>query len=192
MRQISNIVRSEGDPKVLSSGPSSLTAADRMAKNLGWFSFALGLVELAAPTQITRALGVQGKEGLVRAFGVREIGSGLLSLSPDKQKGLWSRVAGDGLDMATLLAALKPGNPKRDNVMIALIVVSGIALLDIATAQATTSRHARHKGQRRLYRDRSGFPQGIEAAKGAARDFRPADMRAFPMGTREESRPPAA
>ena len=32
---ISNIARSKGDPKVLHSGPSSLGAADRMAKALG-------------------------------------------------------------------------------------------------------------------------------------------------------------
>ena len=45
---ISNIARSKGDPKVLHSGPSSLGAADRMAKALGWFSIGLGLTELIA------------------------------------------------------------------------------------------------------------------------------------------------
>ena len=45
---ISNIARSKGDPKILHSGPSSLGAADRMAKALGWFSIGLGLTELIA------------------------------------------------------------------------------------------------------------------------------------------------
>ena len=60
---ISNIARSKGDPKVIHSGPSSLGTADRMAKALGWFSIGLGLTELIAAERITRALGMEGKEG---------------------------------------------------------------------------------------------------------------------------------
>ena len=55
---ISNIARSKGAPKVLHSGPSSLGAADRMAKALGWFSIGLGIAELVAPERFTRALGM--------------------------------------------------------------------------------------------------------------------------------------
>src|SRR3954454_14162447 len=99
MTYISNITRSEGDPKVLRSGPSSLGPSDQLAKALGWFSLGLGLAELVAPHAITRALGMQGKEGLIRAYGAREILAGVVSLSPDKQAGLWSRLAGDGLDI---------------------------------------------------------------------------------------------
>ena len=80
---VANIARSKGDPRVLRSGPSSLGGADRMAKALGWFSIGLGLTELIAAKRITRALGMEGKEILVRAYGVREIGPGLISLSPD-------------------------------------------------------------------------------------------------------------
>src|SRR3954454_4208212 len=105
MTYISNLVRSEDDPKVLRTGPSSLTAPDQLGKALGWFSLGLGLVELLAPHRITRALGMEGKETLVRAYGAREISSGLISLSTEKTLGLWSRVAGDGIDIATLLAA---------------------------------------------------------------------------------------
>lgn len=79
---ISNIARSKGDPKVLHSGPSSLGAADRLAKALGWNSIGLGVAELVAPERFTRALGMEGKEGLVRAYGVRELGHGIVSLSP--------------------------------------------------------------------------------------------------------------
>ena len=48
----------KGDPKVIHSGPSSLGAADRMAKALGWFSIGLGLTELIAAERIARALGI--------------------------------------------------------------------------------------------------------------------------------------
>jgi hypothetical protein len=182
MTYLSNIARSEGDPKVLRSGPSSLGTSDRLAKALGWFSLGLGLTELLAPGRITRALGMEGKEGVVRAFGAREIGHGLLTLSPDKQVGLWSRVAGDGLDIATLMGGLRDDNPKRDNVAIALAMVLGVTLLDVIGAQSTTVRHSRNRGERRLYRDRSGFPRGVQAARGAARDFTtPPDMRAAPV-----------
>jgi hypothetical protein len=182
MTYLSNIARSEGDPKVLRSGPSSLGTSDRLAKALGWFSLGLGLTELLAPGRITRALGMEGKEGVVRAFGAREIGHGLLTLSPDKQVGLWSRVAGDGLDIATLMGGLRDDNPKRDNVAIALAMVLGVTLLDVIGAQSTTVRHSRNRGERRLYRDRSGFPRGVQAARGVARDFKtPPDMRAAPV-----------
>src|SRR3954452_9228503 len=107
MRYISNIVRSEGDPKVLHSGPSLLSGADRLARSLGWFSIGLGLAELFAAERVTRALGMEGKETLVRAYGARELGHGIISLSPDKGVGLWSRVAGDGLDIATLMQAMR-------------------------------------------------------------------------------------
>src|SRR5437763_8919891 len=120
MATMSNIARSKGDPKVLSSGPGSLDATDRLARALGWFSIGLGLAELLAPRALTRALGMEGSEALVRAYGMREIGAGIMTLSPDKGLGLQSRVAGDALDIATLLAGLRGDNPKRDNVAIAL------------------------------------------------------------------------
>jgi hypothetical protein len=191
MTYLSNIARSEGDPKVLSTGPSSLATADKMAKALGWFSIGLGLTELLAARRLTRALGMEGHETLVRAYGAREIGSGIMALSTEKRTGLWSRVAGDGLDIATLMTAMRPDNPKRDNVGIALAMVVGVTLLDIAAAQAFSVRHSRGRGRPRSYKDRTGFPQGVHAARGAARDFRlPEDMRAAPALAAASS-PPA-
>jgi hypothetical protein len=178
MTYLSNIARSEGDPKVLRSGPSSLTAPDRLGKALGWFSLGLGLVELLAPQRITRALGMEGQEALVRAYGAREISSGVLSLSTEKTLGLWSRVGGDGIDIATLLTALRDDNPKKQNVTTALAMIAGITLLDVMAAQGTTAIHSRDAGDRHIYRNRSGFPRGVAAAKGAAKEFQtPPDMR---------------
>src|SRR3954451_16458358 len=167
---ISNLVRSEGDPKVLRSGPSSLGTADQLAKALGWFSLALGAAEIVAPRRFTRALGMEGSEGLVRAYGFREVAAGLMTLSPDKTTGLWSRVGGDALDIVTLLSGLRHDNPKRANVACALSMVLGVTLLDfVGVAKATAVRHTRSKGQRRLYHDRSGFPKGLQAARQARR-----------------------
>jgi hypothetical protein len=188
---VSNIARSEGDPKIIRSGPSSLRAVDRLGKGLGWFSIALGAAELVAPKRITRALGMEGKEAIVRAYGARELASGVLSLSPDKQIGLWSRVAGDGLDAAMLMTGLRDDNPKRQNVEIAMLMVAGITLLDIVCAQGTSNRHSRNNGGRRMYRDRSGFPRGIQAAKGAAKHFLERGDKASRLESRESAPSPA-
>jgi hypothetical protein len=112
---------------------------------------------------------LEGNEKLVRAYGAREIGAGVLSLSVDKKAGFWSRVAGDGLDIITLLTALRDDNPKRDNVAMALTAVIGITLLDLIGANVTAVRHKENSGQRRLYRDRSGFPQGLKVTRDNAR-----------------------
>ncbi|EWY42604.1 hypothetical protein N825_01610 [Skermanella stibiiresistens SB22] len=192
MNYLSNIARSEGDPKVIRSGPSSLGSSDRLAKGLGWFSIGLGLAGLIAPRRITRSLGMEGQEAIVRAFGAREIGTGIVSLSVDKRLGLWSRVAGDALDIATLTAAMGRDNPKRDNVQLALAMVLGVTALDVIGARALGSRHEYGRGERRSYRDRSGFPKGIQAARGMARDFgTPSEPRAMPtLASVSEPAPP--
>jgi hypothetical protein len=169
LNRISNLARWQGDPKVVRTGPSSLPPEDRMAKALGWFSIGLGLTELFMARRLTRALGMRGQEALVRAFGAREIAAGVLTLSVDKTLGMWSRLAGDGLDAAVLAGAMRNSNPKRGNAGFALAMVLGVGALDCIGAKALSARHAR-RGPPRLYRDRSGFPRGVEAARGAARN----------------------
>jgi hypothetical protein len=165
---IANIARSEGDPKVLSTGPSSLPSVDRLGRALGWFSLGLGLMEMVSPRTVTRALGMEGYEGLVRAYGAREIGAGMLSLSTERSLGLWSRVAGDALDIGTVVA-LAGGERKHGAVGLTLAVLAGVAAIDLLAAQAVTAKHSRRAGSPRSYRDRSGYPQGLDAARGAAR-----------------------
>ncbi|HEX5280240.1 MAG TPA: hypothetical protein VFW28_09180 [Micropepsaceae bacterium] len=178
MAHLTNLVRRESDPKILKSGPGSLSPSDRLGRFLGWFSIALGAVELLAPRVITRALGMEGNERLVRAYGAREIGAGVASLSIERETGLYSRVAGDALDIATLVAFARPRQDRRGNLSAALLLVSGITLIDVLASAATTRRHPRSRSDgRRSYRDRSGFPQGIESARRAAR------LTASPAGT---------
>jgi len=169
MFHFSNLVRSKGDPKLVRTGHSSLTSADRLARGLGWFSIALGTVELFAPRRVTRALGMEGRETLVRAYGMREIAAGMMTLSPDKKAGLYGRIAGDGLDIVTLLAELRFGNPRYGSVMAALIMVGGITVLDTIAAQDVALQHDPKRGRRRSYSERSGFPKGLAAVRGAAR-----------------------
>src|ERR1700761_1333211 len=137
MSKITGITRSPGDPEVISTGASSMGAVDQLARGLGWFSIGLGAIGLFAPRAITRALGTEGNEGVVRLFGAREIGSGVLTLSVEKNAGLWSRVAGDGLDILAAVSTLRPSNPKRGNVGLALLTLVGITVLDIVAAEGT-------------------------------------------------------
>jgi hypothetical protein len=181
LTRIAGVARSPGDPKVVATGPSSLTGPDSLARALGWFSLGLGLTELVAARRITRALGLRGKEGLVRAYGVREIAAGIPTLSVDRQIGLASRIAGDALDLVALAPALRARNRKRRNAVVAAASVVAITILDGIALAAVRTRH-RRDGARRDYRARSGLPRGIAASRGLARsDFvTPPDLRAAP------------
>ena len=180
LSQLSNISRSPGDPKVIETGPSSLKPADRLGRALGWFSMGLGLTELLAPKAVTRWLGVEGNEGLVRAYGAREIASGVLCLSVNNDYGAYSRVAGDAIDLASLAAAYRDDNPKKANVGIAMAAVAGIAIIDALAGRSIRSLHNRKGEPIRDYSDRSGFPKGISYSRGKASGRVPQDYRATP------------
>jgi hypothetical protein len=108
-----------------------------LARGLGWFSIGLGLAELVAPEQIARWLGMEDKTELVRAYGVREIGTGIGILTRRQPaEWIWARIAGDFLDLATLAAHLTPDNEgKRDNVIAAIVAVAGVTVLDVICAR---------------------------------------------------------
>lgn len=172
--RFAGLTRSPGDPEIVESGPGSRDLYDTMAQGLGWFSIGLGVTELLAAGPLARALGMDGKEGMIRAFGAREIIAGMTCLSVSKQTGVWSRVGGDGLDIAALLPHYSDENPKKGNVMIALAAVAGVTLLDIAAAKGLGARHGRDNGgvEFRDYGDRSGWPNGLAASRRAAEEFR--------------------
>jgi hypothetical protein len=152
------------------------SSAMALARGLGWFSIGLGLVEMLAPRMLTEQMGMQGKEGLVRFYGAREMAAGIgILMSDNPAPWVWGRVAGDALDLATLATGLDTQNPRKGNVAIALAAVAGVTALDCITAQALTgtSRAAPD------YSDRRGLPRPPEEMRGAARkDFTPPrDMR---------------
>lgn len=180
LTNFTHIARSEGDPRIERKGPSSMSGADRLARVLGWFSIGLGLAELVAPGRIARSLGIDDKQGLIRAYGARELASAVPTLSIDKSIGLASRIAGDVLDLGTLATALKRDNPQRRNAAIATALVVGITALDIVAFSGVRSSHRREPGTERDYSDRSGLPRGPQASRGLARhDFQtPDDYRA--------------
>jgi hypothetical protein len=92
--------------EVIESGPSALTTSDHLGKGLGWMSLGLGAAALFAGGRIAAALGLANKSNLGRLIGLREFASGIMTLSPDRKTGLWSRVAGNVMDLMLMAAAL--------------------------------------------------------------------------------------
>jgi len=106
------------------------------ARMMGWFSLGLGAVEVLAPDRVARTLGVSGRIApLVRFYGLREVASGMVVLSERTPGvGMWSRVAGDALDLATLGVALRTSR-RRTNVLAAMGLVVGALAVDAYVAR---------------------------------------------------------
>jgi hypothetical protein len=113
-----------------------------LANFLGWFSLGLGAMELLAPDRLERFLGVEDREGLIRGYGAREIGTGVGILTNRRPAGwVWGRVAGDVLDLGTLATALTPDNPRKRNVLLAMGAVAGVMALDVLCARQLSQHH---------------------------------------------------
>ncbi|MBV9860599.1 MAG: cyclase dehydrase [Alphaproteobacteria bacterium] len=170
---------------------------DEMAAGLGYFSIALGLAELAMPQAIRHAAGIKTPDVLVRGYGVREIATGVAILTThDATPWIWARVAGDALDIATVAMAPPERHGGEGKKTLALGALLAVTAIDLFCASCLNSEKGGRKTARADYRNRSGFPQGQRAARGAARDFEtPRDIRGpealRPQAT-EGARHPAA
>jgi uncharacterized membrane protein len=127
-------------------GDTGMSVDRRLGRALGWFSLGLGLTQIASPRTVARLIGVddaEGNERWIRAIGVREIGSGLGLLGGSTAAPfLWSRVAGDAMDLAMLANAMgsRSDDERRRRVTRALVAVAGVAVPDtVASLRATES-----------------------------------------------------
>jgi hypothetical protein len=111
--------------------------SEKLARGLGWFSVGLGMTELVSPKLIAKISGVSGRNTkLIRLYGLRELAAGIGILKGKRPAGaLWSRVAGDALDLASLGVALTSPNSKRGRVAFATANVLAITVLDIVCAK---------------------------------------------------------
>ncbi|WP_245442632.1 cyclase dehydrase [Methylobacterium terrae] len=159
--------------------PRSRTAHDALARGLGWFSIGLGLAEILAPRALCRALGLEGREALIQAYGAREVATGAaILMSHDPTPWIWGRVAGDAVDLATLATGFEGDNPRAGNLALATAAVAGVTLADIVCVQGLTADKRVPPRGTYEYHNRSGFPGGLAAAHGGARDFAvPRDFR---------------
>jgi uncharacterized membrane protein len=127
-----------------SEGPPGAT---NLSRGLGWFSIALGVTELAAPRVLAKAIGIDPRGGtarMLRAMGAREIAAGLaVLLRPERPLPLWSRVAGDAIDLALLGYAASQKRASGPRIVGAIAAVAGVAALDVFAGRRTQRAYAR-------------------------------------------------
>lgn len=110
-----------------------------MAKGLGWFSVGLGLAEILAPGTFARTIGLKGQRAsrtVTRFVGIREIASGVGILTERRPVGwVWSRVAGDVMDLALLGAGFTARRANRKRLAAAAAGVLGVTVVDALCAE---------------------------------------------------------
>ncbi len=108
---------------------------ERLAKALGWFGVGLGVAEIAASRALAKMIGVPPQPRLFPALGMRELISGIGIIAQRRPTGwLWSRVAGDAMDLALLGVAATSGRSKTERLRIASGAVAGVTVVDLLCA----------------------------------------------------------
>ncbi|SAL50011.1 hypothetical protein AWB64_05266 [Caballeronia sordidicola] len=160
---------------------SSTVSAQSVARGLGWFSIALGMAELLAPRTVSRTAGLDANASVVRLYGFRELACGIGILTSAKVAPfLWARIGGDVLDIGTIIARSDSSSAAdRNRTLGALVSVAGVTALDLYAARGLEHKAPRGPASALYdYSGRSGFPRGLDRARGNAADFEvPRDMR---------------
>jgi hypothetical protein len=108
----------------------------KAAHGLGWASLAIAATEIFGQGTVERdLLGIDEHPLVLPSLGVREAIAGITLLSqkkitPTLAAGLWSRVAGDVMDLS-LLAAAAPHTRKRSSFASNTLAVLAITALDV-------------------------------------------------------------
>ena len=143
---------------------------ERLARGLGWFSVSLGLLEVLAPRFVSRVAGGRGENAaLIRLYGIREIVSGMMIFGQGARPAaaVWTRVAGDAIDIATLASAATSSTTRKGALALATANVLGVTALDVYCAQE-------------LSRDQAAAPSGaIRMARSVVINRSPAELYAF-------------
>lgn len=156
-------------------------SAKHLARNLGWFSIGLGALEVAAPHRFSRTLGWRDSETTITLYGLREIATGVALLSArDPAPFVWARVAGDALDLVSLLGGFG-GSRRKGVVALAFGTIAAVTAVDLICAQTLSADNQRLRGRIPDYGDRSGLPKGLMQARGATTDSKiESNLRANP------------
>ena len=119
-----------------------------LTRSLGWASVALGGPQVTAPAAVSRMVGVDdvaAAPAVIRGVGVRELAHGAALLTGPRSL-VWTRLAGDALDLSLLGRALRGRRgERRRRTRVATAAVLGITALDLfaATRSARDRRHGR-------------------------------------------------
>jgi hypothetical protein len=137
--------------------PRDLGVRRRIAAGLGGFGIGLGLAELLAPRTLARMVGLVKPAPerpaadfvwVLRALGARDIVSGVGILTQPRPAGwLWSRLAGDAIDLSLLavaFGALRQAN--RARLAGTMAAALGVGALDLLAAVHFTRVRREHRG----------------------------------------------
>jgi uncharacterized membrane protein len=149
---------------------------ERFARGLGYFSIGLGLTEFAATEKLAESIGIADvPRSVVRAMGIREIANGVgILAAPREPKWMWSRVAGDAIDLALLLMAFGSAGSSRKRLTAALGAVGGVTVLD-----AVCARLLSRKRYRRVSRKLLTGGRGLRVQKSISINSSPAELYQF-------------
>lgn len=117
----------------------------KVGLGLGYFSIALGLVEVAAPGRLARVLGVDNDAArkTILAFGFRELlAGGALLRGPAVSTNVWNRVIGDVIDAGSLGLAATRSN-RKTAIAAAAAFVGAAFVVDLLTARALDKKTGR-------------------------------------------------
>ncbi|GAA4824764.1 hypothetical protein GCM10023201_08750 [Actinomycetospora corticicola] len=120
--------------------PARRDGAAGLVQGLGVFSLALGTAEITAPGVIARLAGVRDAGPTSRAttvlYGVRELvhGAGILG---GRRKATWvrTRIAGDVLDIATVLTGAARSGASPTRLGLTLAALAGVTATDVVAAR---------------------------------------------------------
>ena len=119
-----------------------------LVRGLGGASLGLGLSELLAPAKVADVAGINDtnrSRAVIRALGLRECAHAAAVLfGPNRL--VWTRVAGDALDLTLLVTALaKSGHrQRRPRGTASALALSVIGATDLYAALRTTGNGDRH------------------------------------------------
>lgn len=119
---------------------------DPLVKSLGGASLGLGLTEVLAPGKVAALAGVDEtgrSRPVIRALGLRECGhAAALLFGP--QRLVWTRVAGDALDLALLGVGAAGSRGRRGRAAVSAAALAAIGAADLYAALRTTRNGGRH------------------------------------------------
>ena len=143
------------------SDQTGAIGAKKAGLGLGYFSIALGLLEVAAPGRLARWLGVENETArkTILAFGARELlAGGALLRGPAVSTNVWNRVLGDLIDAGALGLAARSSTRKR-SLAFAGGVVAGALVADVLTATTLDRTTARTFSRRKRQDDAAHEPE---------------------------------
>lgn len=112
----------------------------RIARGVAGLRIGLGLAEKNVSGATARRTGVRRKS-LLRWFGLREIGSRIDHVAHQHPAGsVWGRVAGEALELGTLIGASNPWNRRGCRAALATAAVVGVTPLGALQAVRRSRR----------------------------------------------------